>query len=119
MQNCSSCGHQIEIERVRCPACGLRYEGCFGLPRLARLSPQHQRLAEMLVLSAGNLKEMASELDVSYPTLRKRLDALIEALRDLRAGDEDRIQELLGAVEAGTMPAEEAARMIRELNGAG
>ena len=114
---CSSCGQHVEIQQVHCRACGLHYEGRFGLPRLARLSAEHQRLSEMLVLCAGNLKEMARELDVSYPTLRKRLDALIEALKALRGADEGRIDELLSAVEAGTMPAEQAARIIREING--
>jgi hypothetical protein len=117
MQHCPSCRHLIEVERVRCPACSLRYEAHFALPRLARLAPEQLRLAEMLVLCAGNLKEMAAELDVSYPTLRKRLDALIEALRALRADDEERTRALLDAVEAGIMRAEEAARLIKEMSG--
>ena len=117
MQCCLTCLHPVEIEQVHCPACNLRYSGRFALPRLARLAPEHQHMAEMLVLSAGNLKEMASVLDLSYPTLRKRLDALIGALQALRAEDDERIKELLDGVEAGTMKAEEAARLIKELNG--
>lgn len=69
------------------------------------------------MLAAGNLKEVAGALEISYPTLRKRLDALILALRELRATDAARTARLLDGVEAGTTTAEEAARLIGEMNG--
>ena len=118
MIQCANCSNVVEITRAGCPACGLGYEGRFHLPRLARLEPEHQHLAEQIVLTAGNLKEVAGALDVSYPTLRKRLDGLILALKDLRAGDAARTRSLLDAVETGRMSAEEAARLIKEMNGA-
>lgn len=103
---------------MTCPACRLAYEGGFHLPRLARLEAGHQQLAEQILMAAGNLKEVAGVLEVSYPTLRKRIDALIQALEDLRGEDDALGRRYLEAVEAGTMAPEEAARRIRELNGA-
>ena len=117
MCNCPKCQQGIEIERVYCAACGLRFEGRFALPRLARLTPEHQHMAELLVLCAGNLKEMAAVLDLSYPTVRKRLDALVDAMRSLRDEDDKQTQVLLDDVEAGTVRAEEAARLIKEMSG--
>ena len=87
------------------------------MPRLARLAPEQQRLTERIVCAAGNLKEVAAQLDVSYPTLRKRVDALIEHLNAIKAQDALRTCDLLKDVEAGTLKAEEAARIIREMNG--
>jgi hypothetical protein len=107
----------VTVERLRCAACGLRYGGSFALPRLARLRAEHQDLAERILLAAGNLKEVAAALEVSYPTLRKRLDALIAALDGLREADGEETQRLLAAVEAGNLRAEEAARLIREMKG--
>ena len=117
MRECVNCHGPLQAARLSCPACGLSFEGTFYMPRLARLDPDQQQLAEQLILAAGNLKDVAAALDVSYPTLRKRLDTLIVALRDLRAADETQISEFLRAVEAGTMTAETAARLIRELHG--
>lgn len=37
-----------------------------------------------LVLASGSLKKMASHYGVSYPTIRGRLDRLIERVRDLQ-----------------------------------
>ena len=117
MVNCPNCIRQLEIARLRCTACGLSYEGSFSVPRLARLAPEQQRLAEQIILAGGNLKEVARGMDVSYPTLRKRLDALIVALRDLRNEDETRAKSLLDEVEAGRLPPEAAARLIKEMSG--
>jgi len=117
MHQCPTCQAELVAERLRCSACGLQYGGTFALPRLARLIPEHQDLAERILLAAGNLKEVAAALEVSYPTLRKRVDALITALGALREADAAEVRRLLEAVESGRLRAEEAARLIRELSG--
>lgn len=117
MRGCAICQSELEIERMRCPACGLAYEGRIGQPRLARLAPEEQQLVEEIVLASCNLKDVARALEVSYPTLRKRVDALIGALGSLRERDEAETRRLLDEVEAGALPAEEAARRIGEMNG--
>ena len=117
MHYCATCHNTLEAERLRCAACGLAYEGRFVLPRLARLGPAEQDLAERVLLAAGNLKEVAGAIEISYPTLRKRLDAVILKLRELRDEDETRTRALLDEVEAGTRSVAEAARLIKEMNG--
>jgi hypothetical protein len=100
--------------RLECGACGLAFEGCFGTPRLARLRPEDQSLVESFVLAGGNLKALSDELEVSYPTVRKRIDALIFRLQEIRAGDDRQNREWLREVESGNMKAESAARLMRE-----
>jgi len=117
MHQCLNCESNLAVAKLHCDSCQVSYAGDFSLPRLARLSPAQQRLAEQLVLAAGNLKQMAASLEVSYPTLRKRLDELVEALSQLRKADDARATELLKAVEAEQMTPEAAARMIKELKG--
>ncbi len=118
MHHCAHCHGALEVARLTCPACRLAYEGAFHLPRLARLEPDHQQLVEQMVLAAGNLKEVAGIVEVSYPTLRKRVDGLIAALNRLADQDEARAGAFLGEVEAGTLTPEAAARLIKELKGA-
>lgn len=102
---------------VSCRSCGLGWQGDFETPRLARLPAPDQQLVEALILSGGNLSRTTEVMDVSYPTLRKRVDALIERLSALRQADEERIAALLAAVERGELAAEAAARRIREMGG--
>ena len=87
------------------------------MPRLGRLSREHQTFIEALVLSGGNLKELSGSLDVSYPTLRKRLDALIAVMKELRHSDEQQIESILEGIEARDISAEEGLRHIKEING--
>ena len=110
MHHCINCGGSLEITKAACSDCRLSFSGQLLLPRLARLTPDQQGLAERVLLAGGNLKQVATDLEISYPTLRKRVDGMIAALSKLR-------QALLGAVEAGSMTPEEAARQIKELNG--
>jgi hypothetical protein len=66
---------------MACQACGVQVEAEFGHQRLGVLSLEHQRFIEMFILASGSLKEIAEQTDVSYPTVRARLDKVIAALR--------------------------------------
>lgn len=118
MLHCSVCSSLLQVREMACPACEMRINGDFAFPRLLRLSAKNIALAEALVLAGGNLKSLAQSLEISYPTLRKRVDDLIEELETLRADDERRIDEILRSVERGTIPPAKGTRMIKELNGA-
>ena len=50
---------------------------------LLSLSAGELELITQLVLSSGSLKELAQYYGVSYPTIRSRLDQVIENLRGL------------------------------------
>jgi hypothetical protein len=111
-QSCPGCGHPLHIERLKCGACGTRVEGTFRLPRLARLSPDSQRVVEYLVLASGSLKTVAKNVGVSYPTIRKRIDSLVSELQAQLAADERFRKELLERVERGAQSAADAADEI-------
>jgi hypothetical protein len=116
MNQCPYCQSELTVTRMNCRQCGVHCEGEFGQPRLARLTPELQSLAEQVLLAGGNLKEVATGLGVSYPTLRKKVDMLIAALEDLRTRDRHETDRLLGEVEAGRATPEYAARRIGEMN---
>lgn len=46
-----------------------------------RLEPEEQVFIKRFILSSGSLKQLAREYDVSYPTVRLRLDRLIEKIK--------------------------------------
>lgn len=107
----------MDIGRYDCHRCGVQSEGGFAVPRLARLPRDMQELAEQILLAGGKLKEVSGWQDVSYPTLRKRVDALIATLEELRGEDEAQVEALLADVESGALRAEYAARRINEIHG--
>ena len=66
---------------MECCRCRVAIEAKFPATRLGQLSSEHQRFIEMFVLASGSLKEIASQTNVSYPTVRARLDRIIDELR--------------------------------------
>ena len=59
-------------------------------PWLEELDEEDQQFLRRFVLSSGSLKALCDEYEVSYPTLRARLDRLIakvQAAEDPRAAD--------------------------------
>jgi hypothetical protein len=79
--HCPSCDSELAVSELSCLGCGTRVTGQYRLPPLLRLDPDDQAFVESFVRASGSLKAMASELGVSYPTVRNRLDAIIERLR--------------------------------------
>ena len=69
------------MKRLSCEQCGTEVDGLFSLPALAALSQEDQEFIVRFVQASGSLKEMASHLKVSYPTVRNRLDEIISRLR--------------------------------------
>lgn len=80
-----------------------------GLPR------QDLDLIAELVLKSGSIKDLAASYGVSYPTIRSRLDRVIERLRRILEGRKpDPLSDLLaGLVERGEMTAS-TARTVRD-----
>ena len=71
----------MAVKRLRCERCETEVEGLFFLPALVSLTHEDQEFVEAFVKASGSLKEMANLLKVSYPTVRNRLDEIIEKLR--------------------------------------
>jgi hypothetical protein len=83
---------------------------------LAELSREDLDLVTELVLRSASLKDLAEAYGVSYPTIRLRLDRLIERLKAAVKGKApDPLNELLARlVERGEMSVS-GARAVREL----
>lgn len=93
---CPSCGDRLNIRRLECRSCETSVEGDFELPVLARLTAEDQEFVLRLLKASGSLKELSAQYGISYPTVRNRLDAVIEKVDFLianRKSREDGINE--------------------------
>lgn len=79
--NCPSCDHLLDVTGLQCPNCDTRVNGHYQLPLLASLSNEDQEFILTFFKESGKLNIMAKQLNVSYPTLRNRLDDLIEKVK--------------------------------------
>lgn len=116
---CPVCSSDLEVVRLQCTSCGTAVEGHFELSKFNRLDPEQMAFLELFLKARGNIKEVERELGLSYPTVRARLDSLLAALGyavepDRRAEIGRRRREILDMLDAGTITAEDALRMLKE-----
>lgn len=77
---CPVCGGEMEVVRLHCPTCDTSLEGRFRPCRFCMIDPDLRAFLETFLRARGNIKEVERELDLSYPTVRARLDAVLAAL---------------------------------------
>lgn len=82
---CPSCSQIVKVTRLLCDNCGTAVEGGFSLSVLMRLDTEEQEFVLMFLKSSGSLKDMARIYGISYPTIRNRLDAVIDKVKTLEA----------------------------------
>ena len=58
-------------------------------PWLAMLETEELNFIRRFLLASGSLKEMARQYGVTYPTVRLRLDRLIQKIRLAEEGEQD------------------------------
>jgi hypothetical protein len=125
---CPICHDELSVARLHCHNCGTQIEGDFSLGPLQRLNQDQVRFVEAFVRNRGSLKDVGSELGMSYPTVNNRLNDILIAM-----GYGDRVKvpepaepateggqvnparkrEILTAVREGRMSALEAERLLR------
>lgn len=82
---------------------------------LATLPDEDLDLIAALVMRSGSLKALAEAYGVSYPTIRGRLDRVIERLGAALSGNKpDSLSELLATLVEQGLLNPGAARKIRE-----
>ena len=121
LENCPTCGGELTITRLHCHHCNTQIESQYTTCSFCRLSQKSYDFIESFVRNRGNIKEMERELGVSYPTVRSRLNAVIEELGyEVKAepppsdAAEKRI-EILKRLDAREIAAAEAVELINHL----
>lgn len=114
--HCPSCSAQLHIRRLGCPSCNTQLEGEFELPGVLQLPPEDLAFVTEFVRASGSLKEMARIEGQSYPTIRNRLNQIIERLNQASNTRELKQHEILDAVASGQLSAQQAARLLRQLD---
>ncbi|MBV9175255.1 MAG: DUF2089 domain-containing protein [Chloroflexi bacterium] len=119
LTRCPVCNDDLRIVRLECPACGSALQGNFTLGRLARLTREQLQFVETFIRCRGKIKDVEEELGISYPTVVGRLNEVVQAMGfEVRPEDANlaqRRQEILDALAAGDLNANEAAARLRAL----
>ena len=85
---CPSCAGELRVRSLFCTECGTTVSGDYPLPVILRLPPDAQAFILEFVKCSGSLKEMAAQMGLSYPTVRNKLDEIIENIQKLEHNEE-------------------------------
>jgi hypothetical protein len=97
---CPSCNGDLAVSKLHCHSCDITVEGDFSIPALLRLNRAQLDFVEVFLKNRGIIREVERELGVSYPTVRARLDEVLEAIGfNLASTPEDDRQERSGPQE--------------------
>lgn len=78
--NCPSCHAQLKVKSLVCDQCNTEVTGLYSLPTILQLSDEEQKFVLRFIINSGSLKEMAKELNLSYPTVRNMLNEIIKKI---------------------------------------
>jgi hypothetical protein len=131
---CPICEAELIVTHLRCQRCGTGLEGTFTLTKFDRLSREQLRFVEVFVKNRGVIRDVERELNISYPTVRSRLDEVVRALGydagqdgapTAAGGAEDgqatqatgvspeRRREILDRLSGGEINADQAVQLLR------
>lgn len=77
---CPECQKPLKVSRMVCSSCGMVMEGDFELSPLSRLTPDDQWFVIAFLRHHGSIKKMEEIFQISYPTVKNRLNAIGAAL---------------------------------------
>ncbi len=82
---CPSCENALSVTQLSCTNCTTSVSGNFTLPILLQISAEEQNFILQFFLMSGSLKEMATQMGNSYPTVRNKLDDIIQKINNLKS----------------------------------
>ena len=113
LSHCPICSGDLEPVKLKCVSCDLTLEGKFPASRLALLSSDQQEFVEVFLVARGNIKEVEKQLGISYPTVRKKLDEVIQGLGYAPQAERLKREEILEAIEKGEISAKEGIALLK------
>ena len=80
ISKCPCCNGTLNITSLQCPDCGVELQNTFEQSTFDRLDEDQMNFLLSFLKHRGNLKNLQEEIDISYPTAKKRLEELLIAL---------------------------------------
>src|SRR5688500_14988287 len=77
---CPVCTNVMTVTRLHCGECGTGVDGVFSLGRLQTLTPEQVQFVETFMRCKGKIKDVETELGISYPTVVARLNEVVRAM---------------------------------------
>lgn len=78
---CPCCENHMKVTEYTCKKCGIKISGNFQKSNFWNLDVIQLKFAEIFLKNRGNIKDVEKELGISYPSVKKLLDGLVQTLK--------------------------------------
>lgn len=117
---CPVCNGKMKVVKLHCNGCGTSVSGEFEPDKFSYLTREEKYFVEVFIKKRGNIKEIEKELGISYPTVRRNLDQVIESLgysvEQEGSADREREKErIMQRLAKGEISASEAMQLLEDL----
>lgn len=119
-------GGDLYISELANDESGIQLRGRFAVPKYARLDADQANFLDTFLRCRGTINAVEKELGMSYPTVRARLDQLLNTLGlaplvvdekktdpPVPKVDPEKMKSILDQLETGEISAEEAKAQMR------
>ncbi|MDD7305032.1 MAG: DUF2089 domain-containing protein [Peptoniphilaceae bacterium] len=114
INKCPNCGGDLVITSYRCNTCGTEISGEFEMDKFQRLDQEDKEFIELFLIKRGSIKDVGEELNISYPTVRNRIDKIVKKLGRKVDIEESRI-DILDMLDKGEITAQMATELLKEI----
>jgi hypothetical protein len=120
---CPVSGGELYISELTCEESGVVIRGKFRIPEQAALDEEKQNFLKVFLKARGVISTVEKEMGISYPTVRARLDALLEDMglaptqedANRRKKIDEKKKQVLKDLEDGKLTAEQAKKKLKAL----
>lgn len=121
ISKCPVCNGELKIMKLKCSKCNTIIENEFSFNKFSSLSKQQLDFLEVFLMCRGNIKDVEKELKISYPTVRAKLDELLNELnlnksRVVEEKQQTNINnstEILEKLDRGEITPEQALELLK------
>lgn len=116
LSSCPVCSNKLKAIKLRCNRCNTVIDNEFTLSKFDYLNEEQLYFIETFIRCRGSIKEVEKDLGISYPTVRTKLDEVIETLgfksRESKKSKDN--SDILEALEKGEISPDEAIIKLKE-----
>ena len=116
LSRCPVCSHKLKAIKLKCTNCNTIIDNEFKLSKFDYLNNEQLYFIETFIKCRGSIKEVEKELGISYPTVRAKLDEVIESLgystKETKVKEESK--DILVALENGDISVDEAISKLKD-----
>lgn len=106
-------GSPLVVERVRLINDDIAIEGSFELPAIVTLPSDDQVFVAAFIKCHGSIKQMEEWFNVSYPTIKNRLNRIGEQLKMVDVISSESREGILERLDRGEINVQEALERMK------